>query len=168
MAYDMIRESCNKIKAYPFAQNAVESLKSLADVFIVTAPLPRSKSWTYDREIWLREHFDIRLNHVIHARTKHLVHGNVFVDDKLSNVEEWGAYWEFHSRVPRIPFLWDQPWNANETLLHSKRAKSWDGIIDYVKGLVLWHYYPEIHLKSYPLTSETLLSEPHKPHKNLK
>lgn len=58
------------------------------EVVFVTTPWPDSPTWSYDRERWLEEHFD-REYEVVHTHAKHLVAGDVFVDDLASHVLEW-------------------------------------------------------------------------------
>jgi len=49
---------------------------------VVTSPMTSSRTWHGDRERWLREHFGIEPNHVIHAAgdRKALVRGDLLVE----------------------------------------------------------------------------------------
>jgi 5'(3')-deoxyribonucleotidase len=90
------RGNCEKIEPFAEAKEGIERLKELADIVIVTSPFKGSPTWAHEREVWLKEHFDIE--HVIHTRRKARVHGDFFIDDKTDHVNEWLAYWVHSGR----------------------------------------------------------------------
>lgn len=85
----------------------------------LTAPYYWSKTWCHDRLEWLKRNFDATNYDLIYATDKSLVYGDVFVDDKISNIEQWQARWK-----DKKGFLFTQPWNDKSEL---PRA-SWDDI----------------------------------------
>jgi 5'(3')-deoxyribonucleotidase len=95
-----------ELAVYPDAIAGVAALRAVADVYIVTSPWNSNPTWTHDREAWLREHFGIPHSHVIHTSAKHLVAGDVLVDDKTSTLVEWQAA---HPRG--VAVQWQTPHN---------------------------------------------------------
>lgn len=89
---------------YAGAVEAVRELKTFADVYVVTSANHESPTWMYDRVQWLQEHFRIGPHRVVFTDAKHLVEGDMFVDDKRDNVAEYN-----HGAA----FLWTQPYNAD-------------------------------------------------------
>lgn len=90
----------------PGAIEGVAALRDLADVYIVTSPWNSNPTWTHDREWWLRKHFDIPHANVLHGSAKHLVRGDVFVDDKTDAVIAWQ---DAHPRS--VGIRWNTPHN---------------------------------------------------------
>ena len=78
----------------------------------LTAPYYWSKTWCFDRLLWLKSNFGATENDVIFARNKFLTYGDVFVDDKPSNVDKWQRQWPF-----KKGFLFSQPWNQIDKVL---------------------------------------------------
>lgn len=126
---------------YMEAQEAVYQLKCVAEVVVVTSYLKRSPTWVHERDRWLKKHFDIEPDHVIHTRAKQHVSGHVFVDDALKNVTRWQLEWpESHA------FLWDKPYNRivpphdadaviDAGLQGARRVDSWAPILEVVREL---------------------------------
>lgn len=101
------------LDVYPGAVEGVAALHRVADVYIVTSPWNSNPTWTYDREAWLAEHFGIPHSRVVHTSAKHLVRGDVLVDDKTSTLVEWQA-----EHPTGIAVQWVTPHNARD---------QWDG-----------------------------------------
>jgi len=83
------------------------------DTYVVTSPWPGHQTWAHERTRWLRRHFAIPSNHVVHTAAKHLVMGDVLVDDKTSTIERWRR--EFPAG---LAVQWQTPHN---------RRDAWDG-----------------------------------------
>lgn len=81
---------CASLPVYPGAQEGVEMLRSVCNLYIVTSPLGGAH-WAHEREMWLWEHFRIPGKTVISTSAKYKCVGDVFVDDKSSNLEKWSA-----------------------------------------------------------------------------
>jgi hypothetical protein len=76
------------------------------DVYAVTAPLGSSPTWAYDRERWLKDDLRFAGNRVVHAADKAVVGGDMFVDDKPSNVADWAK-----AHPGRLAVLWRATYN---------------------------------------------------------
>lgn len=109
------------ISPYEGALDGVKSLMEIADVYFVTSPIWTSETWTYDRALWLRTYFDIDNSHIIFTSSKHLVRGDIFIDDKPETVEKWKQ----HNQG--LAAVWDQPYNRDRQDL--QRFVSWGGLI---------------------------------------
>lgn len=106
---------------------AVEAVKELraagCEVHFVTA-LWDSPTWVYDRNRWLRKHGLIKTTSgVTYTKDKHVVKGDLFVDDKISNVDEWRTAWPLSTGI-----VWAQPWNEGYTG-SAQRFKDWKRLI---------------------------------------
>jgi 5'(3')-deoxyribonucleotidase len=84
---------CSRIEPQPGALEAVSKLAQYSEVFVLTSPW-NSPTWMHERAQWVGKHFPMIGSHrVIQTAYKHLVHGHVFVDDKLDHVLDWQAAW---------------------------------------------------------------------------
>lgn len=94
-AYARLREPgvCSAFKPNEGAREFVHNLRRWATVLAVTAPLNGSPTWAQEREVWLTDHLDFKVDEVISARDKTHVFGHVLVDDKLSTIEGWAKKW---------------------------------------------------------------------------
>jgi 5'(3')-deoxyribonucleotidase len=110
---------------YPGAQDFVESLKSVADVIIVTARYRAVPTWTHAREAWLVEHFEIDPGNIVFAKRKELVAGNFLLDDKLRNIDAWRNAWGHQGAA----VVFDRPWNQGIQL----RTSTYDGAIEIAR-----------------------------------
>lgn len=125
-----------KIRPYDGAIDGVKSLMEIADVYFVTSPIWTSETWTYDRALWLRTYFDIDNSRIIFTSSKHLVRGDIFVDDKPETVEKWKQH-----NSPAYAVVWDQPYNQGWPDLI--RTSDWGAIRRYVelcKDHKMWGY----------------------------
>jgi 5'(3')-deoxyribonucleotidase len=129
--WDLIRkEGCLFYNPYPGVVNAVSRLHQLVDVFAVTAPMKKSPRWTSDRDQWCEEVLGIPFERMVHTKAKYIFSGDMLVDDKPQNIEEWA---EEHAGVP---VLWTQPYNKNHHFNPAierrvVRTNSWEDIIAY-------------------------------------
>jgi len=112
---------CSDIVPAPGAQEAVARLSELGEVFVVTSPWDSSPTWVHERLHWVAKHFPtIGRRRVIQTAQKHLIRGDVFVDDKLEHVEQWSAAWPTSTAI-----LFDMHHNRGDT------AKEWRGGWDH-------------------------------------
>lgn len=81
---------CRGLQEIPGAAAGIEALRSIVDVYCVTAPWP-SPTWAFERAEWCRTVLGVDGNHLVQTRAKHLVRGSVLVDDKLETLVSWGA-----------------------------------------------------------------------------
>lgn len=110
----------------PGAVEAVEELRKLADVHILTAPFDNAPYWMDERTRWLKKHFGFDKTHIHHSHRKDLFRGDFLLDDRAEHVESW--VWNDGAAV-----LWDRPWNR--AAKHLPRISSWPEVIEIVSGL---------------------------------
>ena len=118
---------CATIKPYPSVPADLDALRSVGRVIAVTAPLDIGAGvcaphWMAERYEWLR-YFGFDKKDIIFASEKSFIDGNVFVDDKASNVAAW-HYHQLHilKHYDRISLLMDRPWNKIDTDLDGLRS----------------------------------------------
>ncbi len=122
---------CFNIAVQPHAQDAVKALQEVADVYVVTSPWDSSPTWQHERMHWVEKHFAIPRARIIQTAAKHLVRGDVFVDDKPSHVESWAKAWP-HS----VAVLFDMHHNQEERVLGATRA-GWPFIVGHTSQRAL-------------------------------
>jgi 5'(3')-deoxyribonucleotidase len=111
------------------AQNAVDRIGLRADVVYVTAPMHGAPHWMYERSLWLERQFAADPRAIVFAHDKSLVSGNVFVDDRAENVDEWAA-----AHPDSTALLWDAPYNRHWVPAgrNSMRVAAWADVIGAV------------------------------------
>jgi 5'(3')-deoxyribonucleotidase len=115
-----------RIQPYEGAVEGLRELSRLAHVYIVTAPLADASTWTYERDTWLAEHFEISRSAIVHTSAKHLIKANFFVDDRPENVAAWQA-----EHPQECGLLWNQPYNAHATEM--ARVHSWAELCEAIR-----------------------------------
>lgn len=117
---------CAEIPVQDGALDAVARLAKLGEVWVVTSPWSSSQTWMHERTKWVERHFPmIPKGHVIHASKKHLIYGNVFVDDKLSHVEEWVDHWRSVEHYDAHGFVYG--------MAHNGATSGWSDVINHVR-----------------------------------
>jgi 5'(3')-deoxyribonucleotidase len=111
----------------PGSKEAVKKLCERVSVHIVTSPLSGSVTWAHEREVWLDLHYGIPHSRVHHSQTKYVLSGDLFVDDKPENVQEWAYY-----NPLGTAFLWDTSGNRQDKEL--ERLRSWDELLERIGG----------------------------------
>jgi 5'(3')-deoxyribonucleotidase len=117
---------CLNIPVYEGAKEAVEVLREKYDLYIVTTPMNHSRNWVWEREAWLKRHFDIDPDRIVHTSAKYLCLGDVLIDDKPENISKWQKE---HSKGYGL--LWDQPYNRVDDV--GIRVCSWEQTLDFLK-----------------------------------
>jgi 5'(3')-deoxyribonucleotidase len=112
LAFEQLRSErgfCSTLQFYPGAQEFVESLKRLGDVYMVTAPWDPD-TWCHERKEQLME--VVRPEKIIfaHSSAKRLVLGDVLIEDNAKNLDEWAF------TIGNTPILVDRPWNRSAHL----------------------------------------------------
>lgn len=112
-SYVRSRGFASQLLPYPGAQDAVLALRAAGhSVYFVTAPYRGLRhhhvSWAADREHYLIDHFGAAPGDVlsVYGETKHLVSGDVFVDDRIGTVVRWQRH-----NPDGMSLLWAQPYN---------------------------------------------------------
>lgn len=121
---------CANFLAYPEAQTAMSCLESLGEIVIVTSPMT-APHWSYERTLWLNQHFNIPKSRIVHTEGKHYVCGDVFIDDSDEHCVKWKQHWP-----DGLALLWDAPYNRNVDLTASGvvRTTSWEHAISLIKA----------------------------------
>lgn len=115
------------LMVYPGAADGMRRLAELGEIYIVTSPWNSNPTWCHDREAWLDEHFGIPHARVIHTSAKHLIAGDVLVDDKTSTCAAWRAAWP-----GGIAVQWQTPHNRRDPWDGASTA-DWDELIRIVR-----------------------------------
>ncbi len=82
---------CRKLPVYEQARECVAKIREYATVIPLTAHFHDSKTWAWERDEWILEHFGIPKVDVIHTHRKFQVDGDVLIDDKTSHLQRWQA-----------------------------------------------------------------------------
>ena len=85
-------------------------LNAKYDIWICTAPYWPCDTWQLVRMTWLQKHFRFDKEKLICTQAKHLIGGNIFVDDRGDTVQRWR-----HENRSGHGFIMDQPWNRSYT-----------------------------------------------------
>lgn len=102
------------LPVYEGARAGVDRLREFGEVFVVTSPWNSCRTWLHDRETWLAKHFDIPASNLLVGSAKHLVAGDMLVDDRSDTLREW-ARWHGHHGGKAVQ--WQTPHNRNEPWL---------------------------------------------------
>lgn len=125
---------CYAIRPYDYAISRVSRLQEMAEVIVVTSPWDSSPTWMHERTLWLKKHYGVPRTHVIHAAQKHLIWGDVFVDDKPEHVDAWHERWGVVSDRGRgRAVLFDM--HHNRSLNHPLRG-SWEHVIAHLEDIL--------------------------------
>ena len=81
----------------------------------VTKPSYTSKTWCFDRMLWLKANFAATEGDVYFCTNKSRIPADYFVDDKPEHVEAWLTRWKGENKNCQ-GFLFPQPWNKESKL----------------------------------------------------
>jgi 5'(3')-deoxyribonucleotidase len=115
------------LEPYPGSIEWVDRLKGLTSLYIVTAPADISPTWAHERTWWLNRHYRIPADRIIYTASKHLVRGDIFVDDRPEFVCQWKKY-----NPEGIAVLWDHPYNRAQNDLYDYRVDGWDKLLEII------------------------------------
>jgi 5'(3')-deoxyribonucleotidase len=128
-AYGLITE-CDqfaaKLDVLAGAVSGVRRLREVAEVYIVTSPWWSQPTWLRDRTNWLHKHFGITANNVVYTGAKHLIVGDVLVDDKTSTCEAWRA-----AHPGGVAVQWSTPHNLRDRW-DGPSTLDWNFLIDEI------------------------------------
>lgn len=122
---------CESLAVLPGAVDGVGALREIADVYILTAPWSSCPTWTHERERWLMRRLNIPSRWVIHTAAKHLVWGDVFVDDRTETVEKWATAWLDSSAL-----RWATPHNRRDAF-RGTTVSTWDEVLRRVETAMI-------------------------------
>lgn len=116
------------LPVYDAAAEMVEALKKLGEVVFVTSPFS-SATWARERELWLKRWFP-SVHHVIHTSSKHLVFGDILIEDRTSNAVSW-----LRAHCLSRAVLVRRPWNARDPeQLRLTVAKKLSDVVEACRG----------------------------------
>ena len=121
------KDACYNLAVYSGAQEAVEGLKAIGEVFAVTAPMS-GPNWAHERERWLNLHFGIKPANVISTSAKHCVAGDILIEDKTSTLIKWR---EHHAHGYGV--LWHRPSNRHDAY-DGDRAYNWPELLEFCRS----------------------------------
>lgn len=126
---------CSNLKPIAGAIEGVQRLRRIGKVYAVTSPMHSSPTWVYARTRWLQDYFDFNTDEIVHTSAKHLVHGDVLVDDCDDTLVRWAAV----ERSRALPVLWDCPWNRASKHKGLMRTNSWEELAHELEAMrQLW------------------------------
>jgi 5'(3')-deoxyribonucleotidase len=119
---------CASLEVHPGAQDAIEKLRSMVSVIVVTGLHP-GPFWIKERDYWLKKNFgfDPR-REVIYTQAKYAVAGRWFLEDRPSQVIEWA-----YGNPCNVPMLWDTE-NTHGMGYDHLRVYSWEEVIAKVQA----------------------------------
>lgn len=114
---------CSKLRPMPGAREAVAELQKRCEVYCVTVPYHGNKTWCHERTEWLWREVGIPASQIIFTESKHMVRGNVLIDDKPDNLSSWSYSEEGNS----LCVLWNRPWNEGAQV-NAVKVDNWDEV----------------------------------------
>lgn len=142
--YDYLNQTKMILDMDPYeeALRGMAVLKEFAEIYVVTSPMINYPNWILHRNKWLKTHFDIDKNHVIHTSAKHLVQADLFIDDKPENVFNWSKFrnnslygqpvlWK-HNHVKFEPEISDREYTEENKIVHTNDWNEVLGLTNHV------------------------------------
>lgn len=118
----------DRMAVLPGAQEAVSAMQGAGvEVFVVTSPWNSSPTWGYDRARWLKREFGVGPRETVITPSKHVVWGDILVDDELANVDVWQRAWPEGEAV-----LFHGSHNAGDAW--GGQRGGWDVVLEAVLG----------------------------------
>lgn len=120
---------CYNMLPKPGAIKAVKKLKQMGDIYVVTSPFD-ARNWVYERTHWLENVFDISKERIIFTKAKHMIRGDIMIDDMENNLISWKAV---HPSGKAI--LWTMPYNKTIDCqsLSLCRVDCWNDVFALIK-----------------------------------
>lgn len=81
---------------YPGVREGLDAIQSAGHtVHVVSSPWMSCPGWDFARRHWLMRNFDLEPSALmaVHKKKKHLVCGDVFIEDSVENLAAWSAKW---------------------------------------------------------------------------
>lgn len=116
------------LSVFPEAIEGVARLREVADVYVVTSPWNSCRTWLHERESWLKKHFDIPHSHVLAGSAKHLVNGDLFVDDRTDALVKW----QNEREIPPFAVQWQTPHNRLD-VWSGRSTRSWSELLEWAR-----------------------------------
>ena len=118
------RGFCESLRPYPGARLGIATLRDVARVRFVTAPV-HGPHWHWERTRWLERHVGARPRDIIFAHDKRVIRGDVFVDDNPDHIDSW-----CEANPSGRAILWTQPYNRSAKLpRNARRSCDWADVV---------------------------------------
>jgi len=127
------RGFCANLPPLPGARESLASLQEMVEVIVVTSPMEHASHWRQERVEWLRREMGLPDEAVILCERKDLIFGDLFVDDKPTNVRRWRDRWGSGTRAVTPALLWDTPFNRRNTS-DMRRVMGWSDLLQVVES----------------------------------
>lgn len=120
----------------PYDDGSLEAVQQLLrdprlDVYFVTAPMLGNQRWESSRRRWFTYQFgEEAARRLVFTPSKHVIAGDVFVDDKPGAASHWRRY-----NPDGIGIIWAQSWNEPE--LDVLRFNGWERLQGLLIGIQL-------------------------------
>jgi 5'(3')-deoxyribonucleotidase len=107
------------------AQSALAVLEEYYDIFVVTSPWLGSSRPYLDKYYWLQDYFPRYATKMIATRAKHIIEGDLLVDDHMPFAKEWK---ERHvcGRIASLAYTW------TDTSLVDYIAPTWEELVQNI------------------------------------
>jgi len=119
----------------PGAIDGVKEVMKVADVYFVTSVFDVCPTWSYDRRLWLDKYFGDGVGHnAVFTKRKHLVKGDVFVDDMPYHIDSWSK------KNYGYAVLWKQLYNKScgSSRVNVVSTNDWKDIVELVETYDVW------------------------------
>jgi len=111
------------MKPKKLAPGAIEELSKVANVYIVTFPWPTSATCFLEKYYWVKRYIpSFDMSKLIYIKDKHLLHGDIIIDDKPSYLENNNC---------DITIAFDYNYNRHVNAVDF-RSNNWGEIFDYI------------------------------------
>ena len=130
--YDTLSNRADWWRSLPVfdgAREGVARLREVADVYIVTSPWWTCATWLGQRLDWLYQHFEITGANVVATSAKHMIAGDILVDDKTETLHAW---LDAHFRRGEAALQWITPHNRRDGWCGGA-TDSWDELIRFAQ-----------------------------------
>mgnify|MGYP000913997723 CR=1 FL=1 len=115
---------CYTLPVIPGAKEGVEKLRRVAEIHIVTSPW-YGPYWESERFASLKDHFGFGRKEVIQTSEKHIIDGDIIIDDKMTTLKRW-----LDRRPHKVAVLWDSLHNRLDHDPRIQRHSDWDQLIE--------------------------------------
>jgi 5'(3')-deoxyribonucleotidase len=123
---------CSNLAMVEGATEAIARLRELGDVYFVTSPW-HSVVWPSEREAWLEAKFGVPRSSVVSTRSKYLISGDLFVEDKPDHVVAWKE-----ENPEGKALLWHIP-NTARSHPDLERVRSWNEVLVHAETVAEAH-----------------------------
>jgi len=120
----------NEVSLMPGAKEILEELSAKGhEIVWLTAPWKHSKTWCYDRTLWIERNLSHISKNIVFAWNKEDIPGDILIDDNPEFIEKW------RKNNTGLTFLFRQPWNIKVGLENDmKFLNDWnDKILNHFK-----------------------------------